>query len=145
MRLDIVLRYTLTFLVHETEIALGIGVTLVGKLSKYSQRRCVVATLIGLESHMIVSRRGRHASNKQGNGYNPDSNFWVSHTFIIIGVYDNQVKGEGSKGGQIGLISGLPKGVLDDEREQEVYRRQPMRIFQAKAGRRSKLAVVLKW
>jgi hypothetical protein len=26
--------------------------------------------------------------------------------------------GEGSKGGQTGLISGLPEGVLEDEREQ---------------------------
>ncbi len=38
----------------------------------------------------------------------------------------------------------LVEGVLEDEREQEVSRRQPKRVFQARAGRRSKLAVVLK-
>jgi len=46
--------------------------------------------------------------------------------------------GEGSKGGQTGLISGLPEGVLEDEREREVSRRQPKRVFQARAGRRSR-------
>ncbi len=32
----------------------------------------------------------------------------------------------------------LAEGVLEDEREQEVYRRQPKRVFQARAGRRSR-------
>jgi len=43
--------------------------------------------------------------------------------------------GEGSKGGQTGLITGLFEGVLEDEREQEVSRRQPKRVFQARALR----------
>jgi len=51
--------------------------------------------------------------------------------------------GEGSKGGQTGLISGLSRGFLEDEREQEVSRRQRKRVFQARAGRRSRPVVVL--
>ncbi len=39
----------------------------------------------------------------------------------------------------------LAEGVLEDEREQEVSRRQPKRVFQARAGRRPRAAVVLKW
>jgi len=51
--------------------------------------------------------------------------------------------GEGSKGGQTGRISGLSERVLEDEREQEVSRRQPKRVFQARVGRRSTDVVVL--
>ncbi len=42
--------------------------------------------------------------------------FWI---VIRLSRYvsDYQVMGEGSKGGQTGLISGLSKGVLEDERE----------------------------
>jgi len=29
---------------------------------------------------------GRHASNKQGNGYKTDGNFLASHPFIVSGV-----------------------------------------------------------
>jgi hypothetical protein len=57
---------------------------------------------------------GRHASNKQGNGYKTDGNFLDSHPFIPLIVSDYQVMGEGSKGGQAGLVSGLPEGVLED-------------------------------
>ena len=32
----------------------------------------------------------------------------------------------------------LVEGALEDEREQEVSRRQPKRVFQARAGRRSR-------
>jgi len=60
---------------------------------------------------------GRHASNKQGNGYKTDGNFLDSHPFIPLIVSDYQVMGEGSKGGQTGVISGLFEGVLEDERE----------------------------
>ena len=37
----------------------------------------------------------------------------------------------------------LSEGVLEDEREREVSRRQPKRVFQARAGRRSTDVVVL--
>ncbi len=50
---------------------------------------------------------GRHASNKQGSGYKSDGNFLGSHLFIPSEDSDYQVMGEGSKGGQTGLISGL--------------------------------------
>jgi hypothetical protein len=65
---------------------------------------------------------GRHASNKQGNGYKTDGNIFASHPFIPLIVSDYQVMGEGSKKGQIGLISGLPAGDLEDKREPEVSR-----------------------
>ncbi len=81
---------------------------------------------------------GRHAPNKQGNGYKTNGNFLASHPFILSGVSDYQVTGEGSKGGHTGLISGLSEGVLEDEREREVSRRQPKRVFHARAGRRSR-------
>ncbi len=58
---------------------------------------------------------GRHASNKQGNGYKTDGNFLATHPFTPSSVSEYQVMGEGSKGGQTGLISGLPEGVLEDE------------------------------
>jgi len=72
---------------------------------------------------------GRHASNKQGNGYKTGGNFLACHPFIHSDVSDYQVMVEGSKGGQTTLISGLFEGVLEGEREQEVSRRQPKRVF----------------
>jgi len=79
---------------------------------------------------------GRHAPNKQGNGYKTDGNFLDNHTFTPLDVSDYQVIGDGSKGSQTELISGLSEGVLEDEREQEVYLRPLERVFQARAGRR---------
>jgi len=50
---------------------------------------------------------GRHASNKQGNGYKTDGNFLASHPFIASDVSDYQVMGEGSKGAKQGLFPAL--------------------------------------
>jgi len=60
---------------------------------------------------------GRQTSNKQGNGYKTDGNFLASHPFLPLIVSDYQVMGEGNKGGQTGLISGLSEGVLKDAGE----------------------------
>ncbi len=50
---------------------------------------------------------GRHASNKQGNGYKTDGNFLASHPFIPLIVSDYQVMGEGSKGLRRSRLTGL--------------------------------------
>jgi len=49
-----------------------------------------------------------------------------------------RIEGRVARGGQTGLIYGLSEGVLEDERDQEVSRRQPMGVLQARVGRRSK-------
>ena len=58
--------------------------------------------------------------------------FLNSHPFIPLNISDYQVMGEGSKGGQTGLVFGLSRGILEDEREQEVSRRQQKRVFQGR-------------
>ncbi len=57
-------------------------------------------------------------------------------------VSDYQVIGEGNKGGQTSLISGLSEGVLEDKREQEVSRREFSK--RGWVGDQER-AVVLKW
>ena len=100
----VVLCHTLTSLVHDPQVVLGTGVTLVGKLSKYSYRHCVVATIISTHSRIKVRGTGRHASNKQGNGYKTDSNFLASHTFIPLSVSTIRLWGRVARGGKQGLF-----------------------------------------